>query len=134
MVFIVWGHNDHAIVRQELHGACSGACPMTSQDTPELVERVAWVAPMTTLADEIARAAVEAARGRFVSFRCSFDDPPQLWAERWSGDTADNVAAGYVVGYARGLLDYRSTMPLQAPRKTPQQPQAPEGAMMGEFW
>ncbi len=60
------------------------------------------------LADEIARAAIEAARDRWVSFRCGYDDPPQRWAERWSGDSADNVAAGHVIGYARGLLDARA--------------------------
>lgn len=85
------------------------------------------VAPMTTLADEIARAAVDVGRmlpdetGRFDA-----SDALSAWI-------LHRPCHWYVaISYARGYL--HATMPLQAPRKPPQQPQAPEGGMMGEFW
>ena len=102
---------------------------MTSQYIPELVERVAWVAPMTTLADEIARAAVLEARGG-VYWLKDASDGYWRWLHAWEeGDRLKSYR-----WYARGLLDSRSTTPLHAPRKPPQQPQAPEGGMMGEMW
>lgn len=112
---------------------------MTSQYIPELVERVAWVAPMTTLADEIARAAVHMAHGpdhricwgdgfQPMGMPCTHYGSRRAANWRW----AHPKEFEWAIAYARGHLD--ATMPLQAPRKPPQQPQAPEGGMMGEFW
>lgn len=79
---------------------------------------------MTTLADEIARAAVTIARGNAAGALTYVPASPA--ALEWVHGHRDEWWAA--LDHARRHLD--ATMPLQAPRK----PQAPEGGMMGEFW
>lgn len=78
---------------------------------------------MTTLADEIARAAVRSAQSGV--FWAGASERVFQWA------AGHPWAWGMALDRAQTLL---ARTPLHAPRKPPQQPQAPEGGMMPEMW